>query len=269
MAKDTSNKGAELRAIRDEKGLSRQHAVEFFRKRGYDFSTKSLQNWESGDRKPRDVDLDVLIELLKDYQQEVDFENLEAGHRLRPAPSKPGTGNGFGPDRDAATEYRFFGRNFGTEDKPVPDVAQEVIVVSDRIIRSELGRVPDPSAAYWTRVNGEAMEPFLQDGALVLAEETENGVEAPGRYVLRFNSAGGIVKRCERLGKNALRVASDNRSFPTQVLIHQGGDRYEDGDGHSVRLRVQGRIVYPKDTAHAIKEHVVHDIARAIGETAG
>lgn len=266
--KDTSNKGAELRAVRDEKGLSRQDAVEFFGDRGYDFSTKSLQNWETGEREPRDVDLDALIDLLKDYQQERGPGDTGADYgSLSNSPESRSEADSV-PDGDTVIRYRFFGRNFGTRGEPVPDVAEDIVLMSNRIIRLELGRAPDPDTTYWARVNGESMEPFLQDGAPVLVKETEGDVKAPGRYVLRLNSSGGIVNRCEKIGENVLRLTSDNCSFSDRVLTYQGGDQYEDRNGHLVRLQVQGRVIYPKDTAHAMKEQLVQDIVRAIDKSA-
>ncbi len=257
------NKGGRLRALRDRKGLSRQRAVEFFKKHGYDFSTKSLQNWESGERKPRKVDLDDLTELLEGYQTKQDTQG--AGEAMPVSgPRKTEASSGAVPD--AATEYRFYGRNFGTEDEPVPETADSTVVVSDWIIQAELGRLPDPSVSYWTCVNGESMEPFLRDGAPILVEETGGQIEAPGRYVLYLNTAGGIVKRCQKLGESTLRVSSDNRSFSSpQVLTQQDGSMYEDRGGRSVRLCVQGRIIYPGDTARAVKKQVVHDVAHAVG----
>lgn len=269
VKESTGSKGRELRAIRDEKGLSRQRAVEFFGRHGYEFSTKSLQNWESGERKPRDVDLDDLIELLEGYQKRAGSKKEKEGDAVLSGSGKPRNGDDFRSVRGTATEYRFFGRNFGAEEEPVPEVADEVVVVSDRIIRAELGRLPDPDLTYWTCVNGESMEPFLRDGAPILVEEIEGGIVAPGRYVLHLNSAGGIVKRCERLGEDTLRVASDNRSFSTQVLTRQDCGLYKDRNGHSVQLRVQGRVIYPRDTPRAIKEQTIGDVARAIGEATG
>lgn len=280
MSKEsTESKGGRLRDLRDQKGLSRQRAVEFFKRRGYDFSTKSLQNWESGERKPRNVDLDDLAELLEGYQPGTDTQEIgEDEYQFRQdAPSsgsqKTGTTSSIGTARDGATEYRFFGRNFGTESKPVPETADSVVVVSDQIIRAQLGRLPDPGVSYWTCVNGESMEPFLQDGAPIFVEETDGQIEAPGRYVLYLNAAGGIVKRCQKLGEDTLRVTSDNRSFPSQVLtLQDSGSLYKDRDGRSVRLRVQGRIICPGDTARTVKKQMVHDVARAVGsrqDTAG
>lgn len=278
MSKESAeNKGGRLRALRDEKGLSRQRAVEFFKMHGYDFSTKSLQNWESGERKPRNVNLDDLAELLESYQpgigtQEIGEDEYRFGQNAPFSGSrKTETGSNIGTAHDGATEYRFFGRNFGTESDPVPEAADSVVVVSDQIIRAQLGRLPDPGVSYWTCVNGESMEPFLQDGAPIFVEETDGQIEAPGRYVLHLNAAGGIVKRCQKLGEDTLRVASDNRSFSPQVLtLQDGGGLYEDRDGRSVRLYVQGRIIYPRDTARAAERQ--GSVARAVGsrqDTAG
>lgn len=276
MVKESDgSQGEELRAVRDEKGLSRQRAVEFFRRHGYDFSTRSLQNWESGEREPRDVDLNDLTKLLKGYQKHTSQEgpdNQQEGENYDLLPdssefrSRSNLRTAHDTDVcDTATEYRFYGRNFGTENEPVPSVFEKTVVVSDRIIRAQLGRLPDPDVVYWTCVNGESMEPFLQDGTPILVEETNGSIGAPGRYVLYLNAVGGIVKRCEKLGEDTLRVVSDNPSFQTQVLTHRNNDLYNDRNGRSVKLCTQGRVIYPKDTACMIGDQAPRDGSRVAG----
>jgi phage repressor protein C with HTH and peptisase S24 domain len=111
------------------------------------------------------------------------------------------------------------------------------------------------------------MEPYLQDGSPILVERVEDGVEAAGRYALLVQDVGGVVKRCERVGSETLRVASDNPSFPTRIYTHQENEHYEDGDGNVLKIRVQGRVVYPRDTPHAMQEKAIHDIARALRQS--
>jgi hypothetical protein len=165
-------------------------------------------------------------------------------------------------------EYSFLtGGGLGAGDESLPADRGEKMKVSEQLLLAELGRVPPPSKAYWTRVNGESMEPYLQDGSPILVERTENGVEAAGRYALLIDDVGGVVKRCERVGSETLRVASDNPSFPTRVYTHQGNEHYKDREDNVLRIRVQGRVVYPRDTPHAMQEKAIHDIARALRQS--
>jgi phage repressor protein C with HTH and peptisase S24 domain len=166
-------------------------------------------------------------------------------------------------------EYSFLPGGLGAGDESLPVDWGEKMRISEQLLRAELGRVPPPSKAYWTRVNGESMEPYLQDGSPILVERTEDGVEAAGRYALLIDDVGGVVKRCERVGSETLRVASDNPSFPTRIYTHEGNEHYEDGDGNVLKIRVQGRVVYPRDTPHAMQEKAIHDIARALRQSTG
>jgi phage repressor protein C with HTH and peptisase S24 domain len=160
--------------------------------------------------------------------------------------------------------YSYLPDGLGAGEEMLPVDRGDEMQVSEQLLRAELGRVPPPSKAYWTRVNGESMEPYLQDGTPIFVERVEDGVEAAGRYALLINDVGGIVKRCERLGKDTLRVASDNPSFPTRILTHRKDHYYEDEDGHTIKVIVQGRVIYPRDTPHAMQEKAVQDIARAL-----
>jgi hypothetical protein len=163
--------------------------------------------------------------------------------------------------------YSYFPNGFGAGDETLPVDDGDNMQVSEQLLRAELGRVPPPSKAYWTRVNGESMEPYLQDGSPILVERTEDGVEAAGRYALLIDDVGGVVKRCERVGSETLRVASDNPSFPTRIYTHQGNEHYKDREDNVLKIRVQGRVVYPRDTPHAMQEKAIQDIARALRQS--
>jgi hypothetical protein len=163
--------------------------------------------------------------------------------------------------------YPYFPEGLGAGDETLPVDHGDKMQVSEQFLRAELGRVPPPSKAYWTRVNGESMEPYLQDGSPILVKRVEDGVEAAGRYALLMDDVGGVVKRCERVGSETLRVASDNPSFPTRIYTHQGNEHYEDKEGNILKIRVEGRVVYPRDTPHAMQEKAIQDIARALRQS--
>lgn len=130
------------------------------------------------------------------------------------------------------------------------------------------GRKPEPGTIFWSYVVGESMEPWLPDGTPILIERCSE-IGDGGRYALWVDDGSGdIIKRCERLGGNRLHLISDNRSFPSRVLEHvtdaDTSDTYVDLlHGHTLRLRVRGRIISPRDTSVAVMGQLA-DFARSL-----
>lgn len=105
------------------------------------------------------------------------------------------------------------------------------------------GPVPGPERAFWTRVVGESMAPWLPNGALILVEEC-NRVTTGDRYVFYMgDTETHVVKRAEWLSERKLRLASDNTSHATRTYHHQGGNLFKDEDGDNMHIAVRGRVV--------------------------
>lgn len=132
------------------------------------------------------------------------------------------------------------------------------------------GRRVDGSRAYWTRVQGSSMEPWLPDQSPIFVERSSEVVDG-GRYVLWLDDVDAeIVKRIERLGGGYLRIISDNPNHATQLLRHVQDDVYEDEATQAkVRVRIRGRVLYPPDTPHAILKTVTEQMARMVGRSDG
>lgn len=128
------------------------------------------------------------------------------------------------------------------------------------------GRRVEAESAYWTRVQGSSMEPWLPDGSPIFVERTSE-VGSGGRYVLWLDDVDAeIVKRIERFGGGYLRIISDNPAHASQTLQHIEDDVFKDTDtGAMVRLRIVGRVLYPADTPHAILRTVTEQMARMMG----
>jgi len=220
-------------------------------------SDRTLSRWLDEETPPK----------LKRSDTRQNFQNLCETLGVREEWLLEGEGEMWRKKDTTLATYSYLPEGLGAGDETLPVDHGDEMKVSEQLLRAELGRVPPPSKAYWTRVNGESMEPYLQDGSPILVERVEDGVEAAGRYALLIDEVGGVVKRCERVGSETLRVASDNPSFPTRIYTHQENEHYEDRDGNVLKIRVQGRVVYPRDTPHAMQEKAIHDIARALRQS--
>lgn len=156
------------------------------------------------------------------------------------------------PQSESEVEYPFMIRGPGAGPaRVVTDEAEHPVRLPKSLLLRWIGRAPEE--AYWTVVEGDSMEPWLPDGAPILVERCDS-FQSGGRYVLWVDDDhGNVVKRVERLGGGALLLISDNPAHPTRTLRHVEGDLYEDPQhGLTLQLRVQGRVILPPDTPHAI-----------------
>jgi len=142
-----------------------------------------------------------------------------------------------------------------------------VVMPREAVLR-RFGRVPDPARTYITYVRGESMEPFLPVGTEVWIEQTEERTD--GRYAIELEGEGATIKRLAVLGGGRIDVISDAPGYPSISLKHCEGDVYESDHGH-VRLRIVGRVIWPRDTEHAMLRmmrqqvgYMTRDLALAI-----
>src|SRR5690625_1082208 len=143
------------------------------------------------------------------------------------------------------------------------DGGRRITVPTDVAASWAGGRRVEAESAYWTRVQGSSMEPWLPDGSPIFVERTSE-VGSGGRYVLWLDDVDAeIVKRIERFGGGYLRIISDNPAHASQTLRHIADDMFEDqATGATVRVRIRGRVLYPADTPFAILQTVTVHVAR-------
>jgi hypothetical protein len=158
--------------------------------------------------------------------------------------------------------------------------------VDDRLIRSYLGYVPDPDEAFFFRIEGDSMQPWLSEGEYVLALRTDQ-VTVPGRYVTRWGeSEAQVCVHLSPLGKHAERHAEEGESpvegkdggviqlktygpQETLRLCHLSGRSYETGEGTRVQMQIRGRVVWPLSTPRDVMETVTDQMAKVLERTAG
>lgn len=139
------------------------------------------------------------------------------------------------------------------------------MTVDKKLMRSELGRVPDKDEGFWVQIQGHSMEPWLADGQYVFALNQKR-VDVPGRYVIWWGGHESEV--CCYLAELSeetllLRKYGPEKEFR---LSHVEGDTYEIEDGTTVRLRVRGRIIWPPDRARSVMETVTDQIGQVMKE---
>jgi len=132
----------------------------------------------------------------------------------------------------------------------------ESLTVSKQLIRAEVGHVPDKEDAFWVQVQGESMEPWLQDGsyAFVLRQKE---VDVPGRYVIWWGEDEAEI--CCYLGRLSDSSLLLRKYGPEEEweLTHKEGDIYDTPSMGTVRMQVQGRIIWPRSTAKSVMDTVV------------
>ena len=156
--------------------------------------------------------------------------------------------------RDSRVSYQVFDVGVGAGPASVQQQTGEILVAPKSIIRGWTGgSVPENNEAYWTKVRGTSMEPWLPDGSPILVVKCNEVIQG-GRYVIYLDDSDAeVVKRVEKLGGNVLRIISDNPSHSTQTFRHLEDDMYRDEENRiTARIRVGGVVVYPKDTGYAI-----------------
>jgi len=179
----------------------------------------------------------------------------------------------------------------GSESSP-PDPSPS-LEVDDRLIRSYLGYVPDPDEAFFCRIEGDLMQPWLNEGEYVLALRTDQ-VTVPGRYVTWWGESEAQVCVClSPLGKDAGKRVEEGESSvdegespmegedsgviqlktygpqETLRLCHLSGRSYETGEGTRVQMQIRGRVVWPLSTPRDVMETVTDQMAKVLERTAG
>lgn len=159
---------------------------------------------------------------------------------------------------DTLVSYPVYDVGVGAGPGMVREPTEEFLMAPRSIVTGWTGgSLPKRNEAYWTKVRGTSMEPWLPDGSPILVVRC-NSVVQGGRYILYLDDDDvEVVKRVEKLGGGVIRIISDNLAHSSQTFRHQEDDVYRDEEnGLTARIRVQGVVVYPKDTGYAITKMV-------------
>jgi phage repressor protein C with HTH and peptisase S24 domain len=98
----------------------------------------------------------------------------------------------------------------------------EQMPFQDRWLRAQLGRSADQMVL--VSVEGDSMEPTLEENDLLLIDRQQTGFDREGIYVIRLDEML-MVKRLQRQPKGVIQVISDNPNYPP---IHLTPDSSED-----------------------------------------
>jgi len=140
---------------------------------------------------------------------------------------------------------------------------KDTLQVDARLIRSSLGRVPSPQEAFWTQVQGDSMSPWIESGEYVFATVTDH-VDVPGRYVVWWGQdQAEICVHLAKISENTLRVTKYGPEESWDIR-HKDGDIYELPNGDSVRVRVRGKVEWPRATAQSVLETVTDQMGKML-----
>ena len=134
------------------------------------------------------------------------------------------------------------------------------------------GDVPlDPDGRIGLRLSfavGDSMAPFINDGDPFLYTPVSSFVDG-ARYALWLGGAqADVIKRVEVLGGGVVNLLSDNPAVRTKVLrADEEPGVFVDEAGEPFDLVIQGRVVWPADTAQAVVGQIADrltDFARSL-----
>lgn len=123
-----------------------------------------------------------------------------------------------------------------------------------------------PERMFWTFVVGDSNEPYLADGTPILCEARSDVSEA-GRYVYWMDEDDGDhVKRIQPLGRGRYLIIPDNKLYQPRLIEAVEGEQDLVRDvelGHTFKLRIQGRVLFPPDTGAAVASQLA-DFAKQL-----
>lgn len=249
----------EIRRLISSIGVSQREAYNLLREDGLDAEFRSFQNWIGAATKPGNERIAWVLDRLGHYARRAERDD----------PHSPSTAKTRSPGQTdiSVMSFPYLEGGPGAGGAGVQwDEGERITVPTSVAAAWANGRRVDGSRAYWTRVQGSSMEPWLPDQSPIFVERSSEVVDG-GRYVLWLDDVDAeIVKRIERLGGGYLRIISDNPNHATQLLRHVQDDVYEDEATQAkVRVRIRGRVLCPPDTPHAILKTVTEQMARMMG----
>jgi phage repressor protein C with HTH and peptisase S24 domain len=96
------------------------------------------------------------------------------------------------------------------------DENYETITLDETLFRTVAG-FADPKNLDAIHVDGESMEPTLQDGSIVFIDRTQTDIAKEGIYVAA-TTGGLFIKRIRRRADGRIELISDNPAYAPEVL---------------------------------------------------
>lgn len=95
------------------------------------------------------------------------------------------------------------------------DESYETISIDEKIMRNMVGMGNTELEAI--HVDGESMEPTLQDGSIVFIDRTQTNINKNGIFVA--STTGGLfIKRIQQRADGMIELISDNSMYPPQAV---------------------------------------------------
>jgi len=97
------------------------------------------------------------------------------------------------------------------------DENYESITIDETVMRSMVGMGNTDLEAI--HVDGESMEPTLQDGSIVFLDRTQTDIAKDGIFIAA-TTAGLFIKRIRQRADGMVELISDNKNYSPEVLAH-------------------------------------------------
>ncbi len=95
------------------------------------------------------------------------------------------------------------------------DEAYETITLDEKIMHNIVGMGNTELEAI--HVDGESMEPTLQDGSIVFVDRTQTNISKDGVFIAS-TTAGLFIKRIRQRADGMVELISDNKNYSPEVL---------------------------------------------------
>ena len=95
------------------------------------------------------------------------------------------------------------------------DEAYETITLDEKIMHNMVGMGNTELEAI--HVDGESMEPTLQDGSIVFVDRTQTNINKDGIFIAS-TTAGLFIKRIRQRADGMVELISDNKNYSPEVL---------------------------------------------------
>jgi len=95
----------------------------------------------------------------------------------------------------------------------------EILSLDEKIIRSIVGDYGNKELEA-IHVDGESMEPTLQNGSIVFVDRTQTDIKKEGIYIAS-TTAGLFIKRVRQRADGMIELISDNRTYSPEILSNE------------------------------------------------
>ena len=95
------------------------------------------------------------------------------------------------------------------------DENYETITIDEKVMHNMVGFGNTDLEAI--HVDGESMEPTLQDGSIVFVDRTQNNINKDGIFIAS-TTAGLFIKRIRQRADGMVELISDNKNYSPEVL---------------------------------------------------